>query len=320
MKKYLKENYKQILCLLLFAIIVNIPLPYYIEAPGGTINLTKRIEQKYDSKNGSLNMLYVAEYRGNIVTVLLGKILKNWDLYKTEEHQISDESESEIYARNRLMLENSINNATYVAYKEAGQELNISKIENLIIATTKDNGLKIGDNVLKIDNIDVDNIMTIKNHLQELSPKDTVNVTIERNGKEKNINITLEEDKMLGIMLITNYNYEVPNEIPQLFRSGEGGASGGMILSLGIYSYISGEDIPKGRKIAGTGTIDIDGNIGEIDGVKHKIMGAVKNKMDIVLVSQYNYEEAKKIVDENHYNIELVEVKTLREAIDYLTQ
>ena len=31
-------------------------------------------------------------------------------------------------------------------------------------------------------------------------------------------------------------------------------------------------------------TIDIDGNVGEIDGIKYKIAGAAKNKMDIVLV------------------------------------
>ena len=66
-------------------------------------------------------------------------------------------------------------------------------------------------------------------------------------------------------------------------------------------------------------TIDIDGNIGEIDGIKYKIAGAVKNKMDIVLVSPYNYEEAKKIVEENNYNIELVSVSTFKEAIEYLT-
>ena len=43
MKKYLKENLKSIIIMLIFIIVVNIQLPYYIEAPGGTINLTERI-------------------------------------------------------------------------------------------------------------------------------------------------------------------------------------------------------------------------------------------------------------------------------------
>ena len=120
--------------------------------------------------------------------------------------------------------------------------------------------------------------------------------------------------------MITNYEYELPDELDINFRNGEGGSSGGLILTLGIYSEITRVDILKGRNIAGTGTIDIDGNIGEIDGVKYKIAGAVKDKMDVVLVSPYNYEEAKKVVEENNYDIELVEVSTFKEAIDYLTK
>ena len=70
MKQFIKENYKQIIFLIIMALIVSVKLPYYVEAPGGTINITKRINKDYDKKNGSLNMLYVTEYKGNIVTVI----------------------------------------------------------------------------------------------------------------------------------------------------------------------------------------------------------------------------------------------------------
>ena len=123
---------------------------------------------------------------------------------------------------------------------------------------------------------------------------------------------------MLGIMIITNYEYTTDEELDIAFRSGEGGSSGGLILALGIYSNITGEDILNGRNIAGTGTIDVDGNVGEIDGVKYKIAGAVRKKMDLVLVSPANYEEAIKVVKDNNYKIEIVEVATFKEAIDYL--
>ena len=42
--------------------------------------------------------------------------------------------------------------------------------------------------------------------------------------------------------------------------------------------------------------------------------------MDIVLVSPYNYEEAKKEIKDNNYKIKLVKVNTFKEAIDYLTK
>ena len=121
-------------------------------------------------------------------------------------------------------------------------------------------------------------------------------------------------------MLVTNYEYDVPDDLDIAFKSGEGGSSGGLILSLGIYSKITGLDLLKGRNIAGTGTIDIEGNVGEIDGIKYKIAGAVRKKMDVILVSPYNYEEAKKVVKENNYNIKIVKVNTFKEAVEYLTK
>lgn len=306
--------------MLILITVVNVELPYYIEAPGGTINLSKRIDENYDKKNGSLNMLYVTEYKGNIVTVLLSKIIKSWDLYEISDQQISNEDANDIYLRNKVMLDNSIENATLVAYKYAGKQITIKEKQNIIIATTKDNGLKIGDIVLLVDSIPVENNTTIKDYLTTKNEGDIIKIKVKRNDEEKEISITLDKDKIIGIMLITNYIYETEEPLNINFRSGEGGSSGGLILSLGIYSEITGTDILKGRNIAGTGTIDAEGNVGEIDGIKYKIAGAVKNKMDVILVSPYNYEEAKKVIEEHNYNIELVCVKTFEEAINYLTK
>lgn len=300
--------------------VVNIELPYYIEAPGGTINLSSRIDKNYNKDNGSLNMLYVTEYKGNIVTVLLSKIIKSWDLFEISNQQVSNEDSHDIYVRNKVMLDNSIQTATLVAYNYAGKKIDILESQNIVIATTKDNGIEIGDIILSIDNLPVENNTTIKEYLNNLSAGDTVKLTIKRDDKQKEINIILDEDKVIGIMLITNYIYETEDDLDIAFKSGEGGASGGLILSLGIYSQITGIDILKGRNIAGTGTIDIEGNVGEIDGIKYKIAGAVKNNMDIILVSPYNYDEAKKVIEDNNYDIELVCVKTFKEAVEYLTK
>jgi len=320
MKKILKENLKSIIFILLMVLIINIKLPYYIEAPGGTINLSKRIDKNYQKEKGSLNMLYVTEYKGNIVTVLLSKLINSWDLNTIKNQQISNENAEDIYLRNKVMLDNSVQNATFVAYKYAGKEINIKETQNIVIATTKNNGFKVGDIVLSIDNLPVENITTIKEYISSLNEGDEVDILIKRNNREKHLKITIDSDKLLGIMLITNYTYETPDNLDIAFKSGEGGSSGGLVLSLGIYSQITGIDILKGRNIAGTGTIDIDGNIGEIDGIKYKIAGAVRNHMDMVLVSPYNYDEAKKVIEENKYDIKLIKVSTFKEAIDYLTQ
>ena len=47
-------------------------------------------------------------------------------------------------------------------------------------------------------------------------------------------------------------------------------------------------------------------------------MGAAKNKMDIVLVPSGNYKEALKVKKEKKYDLEIVEIKTFEDAIEYL--
>ena len=124
--------------------------------------------------------------------------------------------------------------------------------------------------------------------------------------------------KLIGIAMITNCEYELDPEIEIKFKKSESGSSGGLMMALSIYAKISGEDIAKGRNIAGTGTIDTEGNVGSIDGIKYKLMGAVKNKMDVVLVPESNYEEAMEVKKEKNYNIKIVSVKTFDDAIEYL--
>ena len=68
-----------------------------------------------------------------------------------------------------------------------------------------------------------------------------------------------------------------------------------------IYNQITDNDITNGLKIMGTGTISKDGKVGEIGGVKYKLLGAVKNKADVFICPKENYEEAKKVRDERNY-------------------
>ena len=101
-------------------------------------------------------------------------------------------------------------------------------------------------------------------------------------------------------------------------KTTESGPSGGLMMSLALYNSLVSEDITKGRTIIGTGTIDIDGNVGAIGGVRYKLIGAVKKKAEIFLVPEENYEEALEVKTEKNYDIRLISVKTLQEAIDAL--
>lgn len=322
LKKLLKENLFFIISIIVITLLYYIKLPYYVNAPGGTININNRIV--YDGKseyNGSLNMLYVTEYVATIPTYLVSYILPDWDLESIDNSRISDESPKEIDFRNRIMLDNSIDNAMLVAYKEAGKEIDVVSRNTFVIGTMFDNELRIGDEILEVNGIEVENISTVKEVIRKSNVGDIIHLKIKRKSKIRDIDIKIREhnhEKVIGVVIVTNYEYKASPKIKLKFKKSESGASGGMMMALSIYCTLSGEDLLRGRNVAGTGTIESDGTIGEISGIKYKIIGAHRKNMDIVLVPSGNYKEAVSVVKKKKYNMKVVKVNTLKDAIDYL--
>ncbi len=326
MKRIIKEIYHvriYILVLVGFLILFNIKLPYYVMTPGGIINITNRIEVNDNSNesDGSINLLYVSEYEGTVVSLFLAKLLKNWDIEPIKDMQLSDEDARQIQIRNKVMLDNSVDIATIVAYQEASKNINITGYDNIIVGTTSDNNLKIGDKIVSVDNINIKDISDIKKIISSKEIGDTLLFKVLRDNKEEEIVVEIKNEaaqKVIGVVVITNYEYELDPKIDIMFKSSESGASGGLMMALAIYNSISEDDIIKGRRISGTGTIDINGIIGEIDGVKYKVMGAVKNNMDLIIVPEGNYEEALQVKKDFKYDIDIIKVRTFTEALNYL--
>ncbi len=321
-KKFLKENYKFIIVLTILVLLMYIRLPYYAMAPGGTIDITDRVVMdNYRSESkGSINMLYVSEYEITPLTYVIAK-LSSWQIEKEQTRKISNETIEEINERDKIMRDNSLDIATMVAYQNASKKIEIKDKKNIIIATTRDNGLKIGDIIVKVDNIKCNDIKEIQNIISKKAIGDEIKFTIIRNNKEKEITTKVSKEgntKAVGVIIITEYEYDTDPQIDIKFKNTERGASGGLMLTLTIYNAISDEDIIKGRNIAGTGTISADGSVGEIDGIKYKIMGAAKNKMDIVFVPSANYEEAIKTKEKYNYKLNIIKVDNFSEAIKYL--
>ncbi|MBR3161739.1 MAG: PDZ domain-containing protein [Bacilli bacterium] len=323
MKKIIKANFWYFISIIIIYILLNVKLPYYINMPGGTIETNKRIKcSNCNEINGSINLLYVSESEATAQSFLMSYLMPNWDLEPMKEQQINDESMNDIYIRNKLMLEESIDAAIINAYQESNKQIAITNKKNIVLVTTNtNNNLKVGDEILEVDNKEVENIAELKKIINEKKVGDKIKIRLKRNKKEKNVTVKVREEngeKIIGIIVMTDYNYKLDPQIELSFKPGESGASGGLMLALSIYSKISDKDIIKGRKIAGTGTIDSNGNIGEIDGIKYKIMGANKEKIDIVLVPKENYKEAIKIKEKNHYKMKIIKVETFKEAVEYL--
>lgn len=309
--KFLKDNIIKLLIIIFLLVFFNFKLPYYIEKPGDLKNLNHKIivENEYESK-GTLNLTYVLQKDATIFNYIESLFEKNSKLIKKEKNV--EENIQNLNKQSILSLKNSYNTACYVANKKNNNKdiLNnfnyyISNVENI------NTNLEIGDKIISIDGYKIEQIEQIKEIIGNYESSIEIEIIVNENEKKF---IKLENGK-LGISVIKIYDCQ---NVKFNFKKNESGGSGGLMIALSIYDKLIETDLTGGKKIAGTGTIDIKGNIGEISGVSYKLIGAVKNKADIFFVPKENYNEALVTKNKNKLNIEIVEVNTFDDALNYL--
>lgn len=323
-KTFIVENYKFLITIILLILVFEIELPYIIYKPGGSINLNKRIEVEGGYKSeGTLEMAYVSLVKGSLPFLGMAAILPDWDILPDTEVTTEDESVEEALERDKIYLQEAIDNATIVAYKAANKNIEITNVINNVIYITEeaDTTLKMYDQILEVENIKVSSLDELKEIVVGKNEGDLINIKVKRNDKEVDAAAKVyntEDGLKIGVSLVNTYEYETDPEIEVKTKSSESGPSGGLMTALSIYNALVKEDITRGRKIVGTGTIDQNGIVGEIGGVKYKLMGAVKNDADIFLCPKDNYDEAVSVAEEKNYDIKIVSVATFDDALNYL--
>ena len=321
----IKSNIILIVILVFFLCINFIKVPYEVEMPGGVIDLSDRItvDGKDLNVSGSYNMAYVEVAQGSLLHYLLAKIIPDWEIVKISDVVYGEnESVEDANKRDVILLEQSKDEAMLAALNAANEPYEITKtLNNVIYIDAKaDTTLEIGDNIIELDGVKVNNIDEVIAAIKEREVGEKVKFKVLRDGKEVEATAVLFENggPKVGIMTTNTFDIDCDKKIDIKSNASESGPSGGMMMALMIYDGLTGNDLTKGRKVVGTGTIYRDGNVGEIGGVKFKLMGAHKAKADVFLVPEGNYEEAMKVAKEKKYKIKIVKVSNLQDAIDYL--
>ncbi|MDI3546475.1 MAG: Lon-like protease [Halanaerobiales bacterium] len=329
MKKSNGRIRKLIGLLVIFFIVINfIPTNYFIMAPGIAQELSPMItvEDGYKTKSkGAFMLTAVASQRATIWDYIYFMLKKprGVELEPVEEQLPPGMDMQEYLEIMEKFMKDSQLKAQAVAFKKAGFNVEIQG-EGAVIDEVLENGsaagkLKKGDVIIAVDDqvvkVDQDAVDLIRKH--EIG--DRVKITIKRG--DKMLDFTLETIEMennpgkasIGLMIFTDYSYQFPRKVT-FNTQNIAGPSAGSMFTLEIYNQLLPEDLTKGRRIAGTGTIALDGSIGKIDGVRQKVIAAEREEADIFFVPVENYETAKKVARE----ITLVPVKNIDEAITYL--
>lgn len=325
----IKNNISDILVFIITIVILWFlflcELPYYIDAPGGITNLDERFKIKGAiSSEGDYNISYVREYDGVPILLLFALINPDWDIVKEKDVEVGDYDIEDLKKIDKLSLNISTTESVLAAYKRAGKKVTIKSEKYIIIYTSEESNtnLQIGDTILEIANQKIEKFEDVSSIIAGFNVGDKIDIKVENNKKNYNryaYVYEIEGVKKIGISCATDYEYVTNPEIKFTIDKNEYGSSGGFMTSLAIYDYLIEDDLTHGLKIVGTGTIDIDGKVGEIGGVKYKLKGAIKNDADIFFVPNgKNYEEAIKLKKKHEYDIKIIGISTLDDAISYL--
>ena len=116
-----------------------------------------------------------------------------------------------------------------------------------------------------------------------------------------------------GSLLGLSLKISVDSKVDATFGlSDVGGPSAGMMFALGVVDEITPGALTGGKDISGTGTIDINGQVGPIGGIQQKMAGARKAGSTYFLAPASNCDEVK---GHEPKGMQVFAVGTLHEAV-----
>lgn len=308
-----------------------LPAGYVIETPGPAINTigevsgTPLIEvperQTYET-TGALDLTTVYVEGGPNSSVNMLQVLAAWldpqrSVSPTDLVYPPDVTQDDIQQQNAALMASSQESAVAAALTQ----LEVEYSQTLSVADfTPDAAaadvLELQDTVRTINGEPVNGIEVLREELNA-SAGAPVELGIVRDGRQETVEVVPkandEGDYQLGVLLATDF--EFPFEV-NIQLDNVGGPSAGMMFALGIIDTLTEGAMTGGKHFAGTGTIDAEGTVGPIGGIRQKMHGARDAGATVFLAPEANCSQAAGYVPDG---LQVVSVATLDDAVEAVT-
>jgi Lon-like protease len=191
-------------------------------------------------------------------------------------------------------------------------------------------GLECNDVITAVNGKPVLTAEALTAALQPLQPGDVVSLTDHPAGgattKEVKVRLTRPSASALadgfnghaymGLDVETRVKPVLP--FPVSVNAGAiGGPSAGLAFTLAILDALSNGKLTGGHKVAATGTIDPQGDVGEVGGVQEKTVAVEKAGAEVFFVPKAEYADAESV---GHGSLKIVPVTTLGQVLQTLQQ
>jgi Lon-like protease len=306
--------------------VMAAPLPYVVLKPGPTVNtlgssngteVIQVTDAKTSTSSGQLRLTTV-----NVQSqVELVWAISSWFSHKDAVVPRAliyppDQTEKQVEQQNAQEWTESQTSAVTVALAKLGYP--IQTYVKSVTAGGAATGLLAADDVLTaVDDVKVTDPNKITDTVRAKPVGTTFTVAYTRDGKAGTVRITTKagddgKTPRLGVEIGTKqpHPFDVKIDLDKI-----GGPSAGLMFTLGIIDKLQPEDLTGGKIIAGTGTIDDDGNVGPIGGIPQKLVGAKSAGAQLFLVPKDNCAEA---LNNSVSGLPMAEVATVDDALTAL--
>ena len=311
--------------LLLFGVLgTSVPVPYVAQVPGPTFNTLGEVDgepiievqgRERDDVEGNLNLTTVGVSRSGLSLV---QAVTGWF-----DDEVSVVPEESVYPPDRTEEETrEVNRQAFVTSEQAAESVALGELgypEKVVVRAVAEDSpsqgrLEEGDVLESVDGRPVPDTDVLADVLADIPPDSTVTVAYTRLGEPGTTTVTTRaaegrEGSLLGISVLDQpaAPFDVDIEVADV-----GGPSAGLMLTLGILELVGEDDLTGGAVVAGTGTIDLEGNVGPIGGIGLKMLAARDLGADLFLVPADNCAEA---VAAPYAGVPMAKVATLDDAL-----
>ncbi len=335
-KKILKKFLSGLLILAAILTVMSIwPTSYYLETPGSANQVKPFITSKIGKPSPNYYMTTVSEEPASVLT-FLWSYTQPFDERISQKDLLGTQDNAEYEQMQKYYMQTSQANAIYYAAKRAGKSP-VRRYLGVYVMTILPNSdfktkLKVGDTITKVDGIHFSSTQKLMAYIRSKKIDHRINVEVSRGGKSKKFSGKLtklpgEKQAGIGIQLVDHTATKVTPKI-KINAGNIGGPSAGLMFALTCYQMYIKDDLTKGRRVAGTGTIDESGHVGMIGGVDKKVVAASRQGMQIffapterlpgVKKDETNYAVAKRTAERLQTKIKIVPVASFNDALHYL--
>ncbi|RXZ82710.1 PDZ domain-containing protein [Paenibacillaceae bacterium] len=183
--------------------------------------------------------------------------------------------------------------------------------------------LRPGDVIIGVNGQEVSSTLTLTDRMRKVTQGEEVLMTIRRGSSELEVAIkTVQHPEdaarpAVGIQVTDDLRLDLPRHVS--FRSyvaHEGGPSHGAVLALTLVDQLTPGGVTYGNKVVATGTIQADGTVGRIGGIRQKAFTAYRAGADVFFVPESQYADAR--LGSTRLNI--VPVNTIDDMLAWLKQ